>query len=57
MSDDVSSGKKRRIQAAQTIRVIVVAAIALILAALALANTDAVEIDWLVDSATGPLHR
>lgn len=52
---DVSSGTKRKIQLAQTIRVIVVAAIALILVAWALANTDDVEVDWLVDSTTGPL--
>lgn len=55
MADDVSSGKKRRIQFAQTVRVVVVGAIAAILVVLALANTDDVEIDWLVDSTTGPL--
>ena len=55
MVDDVSSGTKRRIQFAQTIRVILVVAIAAILVALALANTDDVEVDWLVDSSTGPL--
>lgn len=55
MASDVDDRTEKKIRAAQTTRIVVLVAIAAVLVAWAFANQDEVEVDWLIDTTSGPL--
>lgn len=54
MSED-DDRANRRIGRKQTLRIVLLVVVAVVLALWAFANTDDVEVDWLLTTTTGPL--
>lgn len=55
MTRDVDDRTEKSIRAKQTARLLIVGALVGVLAWWAIANTDEVSVDWLVDSTEAPL--
>lgn len=55
MAGGADSGTEGRTRAAQVARLVILGVVAAVLVAWALANQDDVEVDWLLDTTTGPL--
>lgn len=55
MAGDVDDRTEKKIRAGQTVRIVVLVAVAAVLVAWAFANQDEVEVDWLFDTTSGPL--
>lgn len=55
MDDDLATKSERRIRISQTVRLLGLFGAVAALVALAFANQDDVEVDWLVGSTDGPL--
>jgi uncharacterized integral membrane protein len=55
MPADLDDSTEKQIRARQTVRILAIVVLAGILALWAFANTDEVDVDWLVTTTSGPL--
>lgn len=52
----MSERQERKVRFSQTLRILLVVLLVVVVALFAAANSQRVEVDWLVDSTTSPMY-